>query len=165
MAVFTQANMHQLDWLILRDGPIALYFNEREMEEACHWFENHVYRVYRFNSIMWASGKEDFYETIGQALSFPNYCGHNLDSFRDCLSYVEVPQEGGIVLTFLQFDRLANRFPKFAYSVLDIIAEISRFNLLLGQHLIALVHSGDQKLSFQPVGACPIVPINWKPTI
>jgi len=52
------------------------------------------------------------------------------------------------------------RIPAVAWHVLDIVEVNSRRFSLFGRRLIALVQSDDPSLSFDPVGARPVV---WNP--
>ena len=45
-----------------------------------------------------------------------------------------------------------------AWHVLDIIACASRFRLVYGERLLALVHVADPELQFEPVGRVGVVP-------
>jgi len=44
MAAFDEADPQrpdQLDWKILQNGAISLYFDHNVLHEACTWFRNH----------------------------------------------------------------------------------------------------------------------------
>jgi len=146
---------NRLDWQILQKGAICLYIDHSILEEDSQWFLEYHYVLYRFDCQEWKT-EQDFHHTMSQVLNFPDYYGHNLDAFNDCMLNLEIPQ-GGCVLVFFHFDVFAQRFPQFSHSVLEIIEGSSRNFLLTGQKLIALLQSDDPTLSFQPVGARPVV--------
>ncbi|GHO60494.1 barstar family protein [Ktedonobacter robiniae] len=149
----------RLDRQLLQHGPIALYFQWRILEEATEWFSQQNYEVVTFDCRQWRS-PEDFFTDVSQRLRFPEYFGRNLDAFNDCLSEIDLPQKQGTVLVFLRFETFTARHPQFAWTVLDIIATNAYRFLLDSYQLIALVQSDDPKLSFQPVGAHPVL---WNP--
>ena len=102
MAVFDEADPerpNRLGWQILRNGAVTLYFDAKVLEEACVWFREHHYRLYRFDGTQWKT-PDDFYDAARGILGLPEYCGNNLDSLRDCLWSIDVPQEGGAILVY-----------------------------------------------------------------
>jgi hypothetical protein len=70
-----------------------------------------------------------------------------------------VAEEGGTALAFRAIDVLHRLSPERAWHVLDIVARWSRFFLLTGRRLMALVQTNDPGLHVKPVGARP-VPLN-----
>lgn len=159
MAVFDETDPerpNRLDWKILQNGAITLYFDSHVLEEACIWFREHDYRLYLFDGTRLKT-PDDFYAIAKDILSLPEYCGGNLDSLRDCLWSLDVPQEGGTVLVFSRFDVLWQRWRTFSFDLLDLLEEEARRFLLFGRRLIVLVQSDHSNMSFQPVGARPVL--------
>jgi RNAse (barnase) inhibitor barstar len=156
--------MQRLDYLILRDGPVVLYFNLADLEAAYEWFRDRSYHLYRFDCRKWETSTDfyvGFYAATSQARSVAD-CGYNLDALRDCLVAFDVPLESGVVFVFEHFDTFARSSSQYVQEILDIFAEISRFNLLFGQRLIVLLHSDDAKLTFRPIGASYVIRAFWK---
>jgi RNAse (barnase) inhibitor barstar len=149
----------RLDWKILKNGAISLYFQQEVLSRDIDWFKQNDYRVYVFDCSRWIN-KEAFHLDLQHTLSFPDYYGKNLDALNDSLSDIDIPEASGCVLQLVRFDLFAERMPSYAQSVLDIIESISRRFLLTGQRLIALVQSNNPRISFDPVGACPVM---WNP--
>jgi len=155
-------DQRRLDWLILRDGPLVLYFERSKLDEACAWFLHHSYQLAVFNCASWQSD-DDFHDAISQTLKFPNYYGRNLDSLSECMRFdLDIPQESGLLLVFHHFDIFKKRFPKTSYHLLDILAEASRQYLLYGQRLITFIQSDDLTIIFEPVGACHVLHARWQ---
>lgn len=155
-------DQRRLDWLVLRDGPFVLYFDRSKLDEACAWFLRHSYQIVAFNSAKWQSDG-DFHDDISKSLKFPDYYGRNLDALDECMcSDLDIPQESGLLLVFHHFDVFKKRFPKIPHVLLDILAESSRQYLLYGQRLIIFIHSDDQNIVFEPVGACPVMRAHWQ---
>jgi RNAse (barnase) inhibitor barstar len=123
-------------------------------------FLNKGYGLFFFDCVQWAS-LEDFHDTVKRVLSFPDYYGRNMDAFNDYLR--DLRHFGGIgtVLVFNRFDSFASKFPSPAQTILDIIADNSRTFLLWNWRLLALVQSDDPRISFDPVGASPVI---WNPS-
>jgi len=159
MAVFDEADLQrpdQLDWKILQNGAISLYFDRKVLHEACTWFRNHGYQLYLFDCTQWKT-LENFYKAAKDILNLPEYCGGNLDSFRDCLWSIDIPQESGAVMVFTGLETFYRRWQDFSFELLDILEKQSRDFLLFGRRFIVLIQSNHPNLSFQPVGARPIV--------
>lgn len=148
----------RLDYRLLQNGAVNLYFNRDVLAEDSSWLQNHGYIVYVLDAARWQS-EDDFHRDARDVLQFPDYYGNNLDAFNDCLSDLEIPElAGGCAIQFLKFDKLAAAFPDTAHAILDIIETNSRRFLLTGQRLIALVQSGDPRISFEHLGCSAA---NW----
>jgi RNAse (barnase) inhibitor barstar len=158
MAVFDLSNpeqFDQLDWKILQNGAVSLYLDPNILEADCTWFRDRNYREYRFDGTAWLT-REDFYTAMDQQLTLP-YSSGNLDTLRDLLMDLEVPHESGTIFVFWRFDLFTRRFTKDTYNILNVMEEISRGFLLTGQRFIVLVQSNDPKITFDPVGAHPVI--------
>jgi hypothetical protein len=110
-----------------------------------------------FTSFAGRKSEEDFHDAASSTLGFPSYYGRNLDAFNDCLCGIAVPEEGGTALAFRSFDVLYRLSPRSAWHILDIVARWSRFFLLTGRRMMALVQSDDPGLRVEPVGARPVL--------
>jgi RNAse (barnase) inhibitor barstar len=161
MAAFTgdPDETTRLDWRILQDGAICLYFQRRILDEDVAWLRQHDYQIHTFDCSRWTSEAE-FHADVSRDLGFPAWYGRNLHAFNDSLSDLLVPDVGGVALVFARFDLVAERLPNVAWYVLDIVEVNSRRFLLFGRRLIALVQSDDPSISFDPIGARPVM---WNP--
>jgi RNAse (barnase) inhibitor barstar len=146
----------RLDFELLRESAAALYFSRGVLAEHTSWLRGHGYVVHDFDCTGWA-GEEGFHNAVACDLRFPDYYGQNLAAFNDCLCSVDITEEGGLVLVFTGFDRWHATAPDCAWAVLDIIARWSRFFLLEGKRLLALVQSDDRGIRLPPVGAQPVL--------
>ena len=158
MAIFRNEpeEFERLDWVLLQDGAVTLYFRPQMMAEDIEWLRRHDYRLNTFECSGW-SGVSDMHEALSSELEFPDYYGRNLNALNDCISDIEIPEEGGRVLVFNRYDSFVEKVPEVAWSVLDIMAINSRQQLLFGRRLIILVHSDDPEISFEPVGASSVM--------
>jgi len=151
MAVFRDEDHSRLDYLMLRDGPVRMYFARRILEEDLGWLRAHGYVVDRFDALTWAS-EEDALGAIARALEFPNYFGGNLDALNDCLGAVDIPTDSGRAVVIERFDGVYAQSPDWWWNLLDVFAVQSRRHLLFGERLLVLLQSDDPRLSIPPVG-------------
>lgn len=148
-----------LDWRLLQNSAIALYFKSTVLQADVTWFAAHGYRVLA-PDVGGVESSTALLVELGELLSSPDCYGKNLDAFNDCLGDVEVPEDGGLVLVLQAFDSFAAAFRSDAQSILDTCAVQSRRFLMTGRRFLVLVQSGDPRISFDPVGACPVM---WNP--
>jgi Barstar (barnase inhibitor) len=152
-------------FLLLMNSAVTLFKHSGDLEEITEWLKERAYEVVRFDSAVWAT-QEDFYRDCYAALDFPNWCGDNLDAFNDCLRGVAMYEYGadrdatGTVLVFTGYDAFARREPRVAAVILDVIATQARFAMLVGHRMLCLVQSNDPGLSFDPVGATPVMSVH-----
>ncbi|HEY7312114.1 MAG TPA: barstar family protein [Gemmataceae bacterium] len=152
MASFRSSDdFDRLDWEILRNGPAYLYFSREVLADDVAWFEQHEYRVHVFDCSTWTS-EAVFHEQMNQAFRFPDYYGRNLIAFEECFHGIDVPDDGGVALVLTSFDAFAKRFPDEAWDVLHVIALTSRYVLLMGKRLVALIQSDDEEMPFKEIG-------------
>jgi RNAse (barnase) inhibitor barstar len=159
MAIFRDDDFDRLDWRLLQNGAISLYYRVRTLREDVTWLANNGYVMHELDCSAWNS-QSDFHDAVKVTLKFPDYYGRNLAAFNDCLSDLDVPDEGGSVLIFRRFDRFVEFDAEFAGWVLDSIQDNSRRLSLWGRRLLALLQSDDPRLSLKPVGACRA---SWNP--
>ena len=156
MAIFQDPERDQhLDWLMLRNSPVALYHATSVLDGDIEWLRRHGYVIYALDCQKWTTERA-FHTSVSRALGFPSHYGRNLNAFKDCLSDLDVPAAGGMALVFWGFDRFAAYRRKTAQTVLDMIACESRVFSLLGRRLIALIQSDTPDIEFEDVGACPV---------
>src|ERR1044072_5105109 len=105
MAVFRNEaeEFERLDWDLLQDGAVTLYFRPQLLAADVDWLKEHDYRVDSFDCSLWVDESE-MHKALARQLEFPDYYGRNLNALNDCLSDLEVPDEGGRVLVFNKYD-------------------------------------------------------------
>jgi RNAse (barnase) inhibitor barstar len=149
----------RLDWQILQNSAVALYFEPSVLRADISWFEAQRYRVLSFDARPYGSC-EALLTALGGLLSFPEHFGRNLAAFNDCLSDVAVPDDGGLLLVMHHFDSFSATARREAQALLDICAHQSRRFLLIGRRFLLFAHSDDPRVDFEPVGATPVM---WNP--
>jgi len=141
----------RLDFKILREGSICLYFQNSVLEESISWFERNGYELDEFETSKWET-EELMHEDFAATLSFPDYYGKNLDALNDCMSDVEIPFDSGRVMVFRGYDTFNSRFSDTAQTFLEIFDEASRSRMVFGERLVGLVQSNDPMIRFDQTG-------------
>ena|SRR5262245_40188546 len=161
MAVFKNdpQEWDRLDWRLFQNGAVALYHRHSVLTEDTAWFQRAGYKVYALEAARWKT-PQDFHDEAKRVLGFPDYYGRNLAAWLDCLSDLEVPQQGGVVLQFKHYDAFAQSHAQLAQTILDSIESTSRRFMLTGQRMLALVQSDDPRIRFERVGATAVT---WNP--
>ncbi|HTB72366.1 MAG TPA: barstar family protein [Polyangiaceae bacterium] len=161
MAAFTDdpSEFQRLDWRLLQNGAVVLYLRPDVLEPDIAWLQEYAYEVKRFDCRTW-SDQRAMHVAMATTLSFPEYYGMNLNAMSDCISDLEIPVEGGLVLVFSGFDSFSSRYGHVAQGVLDLLADNARRFLLFGRRLLVLVQSDDPRIAFAPVGATAV---SWNP--
>jgi RNAse (barnase) inhibitor barstar len=159
MAVFSQDDFERLDFKLLQNSFVTLYFRQQFLSEDINALKKLGYEAIEFDASLWKS-ECDFFDVVSQNLKFPSYFGRNLNALNDCLGEIDISDNGGLVISFLKYDAFHPKSSGFKQAVLDIIAINARQNLLFGKRLICLVQSDDPKISFSEVGAQPVI---WNP--
>ncbi|MFJ3395272.1 barstar family protein [Leifsonia aquatica] len=151
-----------LGFRLLRDTPVTLFYRRHVLEETLAWLAEHDYQVTVLDASSW-SAEADLYRDVAQALSFPDCFGRSLDALNDCLrdvvdqDYGWNPQATGLVLVFIGYDIFAAACPRPAQIVLDLVAQHSHAAALFGRRMICVVQSNDPLISFDGVGADPVL--------
>jgi RNAse (barnase) inhibitor barstar len=161
MAAFTHdpGEWQRLDWRLLQNSAVSLYFRTDILETDVSWFDAHGYNVLRLHAGAFASS-ETLLVALADLFCFPDYFGRNLDAFNDCLSDIEIPDVGGVLLVLSSFHVVATALPTVAQALLEICADNSRRFLLTGRRFLVLVQSDDPSIRFEPVGATAVA---WNP--
>jgi len=84
-----------LDWVILRDGGIALYWRREYLDEDLEWLRQQNYHLYSFNCEKWTSG--GMHADFERTLSFPSCYGSNLNALWDCCRTYLCPTTVGLL--------------------------------------------------------------------
>jgi RNAse (barnase) inhibitor barstar len=149
------SEFERLDWRILQNGAIALYYKPAILEEDVAWLAQHGYRLHQLDGARWESAA-DFHGDAKRVLGFPEHYGGNLGALNDCLTELAVPGDGGMAIVLRHFDVLARRDARLAHALLDALESASRRFLLFGRRLLALVQSDDPRIRFDRVGERPV---------
>jgi hypothetical protein len=159
MTVFRQADENALDYQVLRNGSVSLYRNPLYLEDDLQWLRQRRYRIYRVDCTTWTS-EAALHESLQGELLFPAYYGKNRNALWDCMSDLDIPEDGGVAIVLSSYDVYANgpgsartdSGTTAAEGILDIFAGTSRYMLLTGRRLITFVQSHDPSIRFGKLG-------------
>jgi RNAse (barnase) inhibitor barstar len=149
----------RLDWRLMQNGPVALYFQAAVLEEDLAWLASRDYAIDEFDCGTWDS-LEIMHSDLAGGLGFPDYYGRNPDALNDCLGDIAVPDNGGRALVFRNFESFAGHQRDTADVLLDIVARVAWRKLMVGGRLLGLVQSGDPRLELAAVGSHSVL---WNP--
>lgn len=99
---------------------------------------------------------------LSAVLGLDDYYEHdihqfNRDAFDEDLESLAIPEDSGLVLALAHYNRFVQTSRRLAQDLLDSIAVASRYHLLFGNRLLALVQSDNKSLHFKDVGALSVV--------
>lgn len=69
----------RLDWVLLQNGAVTLYFRPHVLAVDVDWLKDHGYRVDTFDCSLWID-QSKMHTALAAQLEFPNYYGRNLDA-------------------------------------------------------------------------------------
>jgi len=139
-----------LDWLMIRNGPIVKYFSQEVLENDVEELEKVGSQIVELSTKNWS--KENAHKKIQRGFDFPDYYGKNLDAFEDCLDDKFNKKYKGLVVVLKQFDSFHQQSKDFSEAMLDVIVNVAWTWLLAGQKLILFVHSNNPNLVIDKVG-------------
>lgn len=154
---------HSVDFRLVHNTFVTMFWRSSLLNETVVWLQSHAYRVVEFDASSWSS-EADMYDDVALALNFPDYFGRNLDALNDCMRDVASGDYGwdadantGLVIVLRAFDTFTAVDRRIAQNMLDILADQARCAILIGHRIICLVQSNDPRLTFEPVGAMPVM--------
>ena len=103
---------HPLDFLLIQNGFVSMFFQPVVLQEALSWLQGHGYHIASVDAASWLT-PADMHADVARALDVPSYYGANLDALEDCLRDVAVQSYGwsepdtGLVLVINGYDAFA----------------------------------------------------------
>jgi len=71
MAIFrNDENLQRLDWELLQNGAVTLYFRPEVLAQDIEWLKTHDYRVDAFDCSSWI-GESEMHDALSSGLEFP----------------------------------------------------------------------------------------------
>lgn len=135
---------NRLDFEIARDGFVGRVRDDAELRNAETWLRREGYRVIELDAGTWSDDKQ-MHMAFATSLEFPRHFGENLDALNDCMSDVAEADYGwdgsetGLVLILSSFDRFAQRVPRTAEHVQQILRRQGRYAALFGNRLLTIL--------------------------
>ena len=126
-----------LDWWLLRDGPVSLYLRPEYLDEDSRELLSMGYTLRGLDCSRWGSW-DLVYDDLEVAFEFADW-GRNLNAFRDALTDIDVPDDGGVAVLLRAIDDQLER----AEAVIEALADASRYWVLFGRRFIVLAQTAD----------------------
>ena len=159
MAVFHPEDCNRLDFEILAEGGVALYYQHEVLGEDLAWFALERYDVIQFDEEALDS-LDGFHFEARLKFGFPEDYEPTFDSLREALSELGVPDEGGMALVLPGAHRMAQDDREGFIALMSVVSELSHEFMMTGQRFLTLVQSDDGELDVGAVGARTIL---WNP--
>ncbi|MBL4687471.1 MAG: hypothetical protein JKY37_22940 [Nannocystaceae bacterium] len=159
MGVFSPEDCNRLDFEVLAEGGVALYYQHEVLGEDVAWFALEGYEVVQFDDGAMDS-LEAFHFEARLKLSPDREYDPSFDGFREATSRLQVPDPGGVALVFTNVDKLAEADPISTLRLFDVVADLSREFLLFGRRLVALAQTDAPDLDLGPIGGRTLT---WNP--
>ena len=132
------------DWALLQSGHVYRYDNAEALRAAATELEGLRYLVHRLDAAGWRT-EADLHAGLAEAMSFPDYYGHNLDALADAFGEVAEYDYGsdqyttGTVLVIENYRQVLEIGAELANTALDCFVRAARLGLLLGHPMLCLV--------------------------
>lgn len=139
-----------LDWSIVRDGPIVKYFSSEILEKHINELDTMRYQIIDISTYNWT--KENTLKKLGESFTFPEYYGENITSFKDCLDDMFDKKYNGLVIVLRHFNRFYSKEQDFSKDILNTIARVSWTWLLAGKKIITMIQSDDPDFEIHNIG-------------
>ncbi len=159
MAGFSPEDCNRLDFEILAEGGVSLYFQYEVLGEDMAWFALERYEVIQFDE-EGLDSVEGLHFEARLKLGFPENYEPTFDSLRESLSQMDVPPAGGVALVLPGIERIAASDPEGMRGLLEVISGLSHEFLMTGQRFLALLQSNDPELALGDFGPRQVV---WNP--
>jgi hypothetical protein len=147
---------HPLDFALIRDGGVAMYWRTSVLDDTERELASLGYDLVRMDATAW--GEAVLHRDFAASLGFPTYYGSNLNALGDCLGEVAHGDYGwdssatGLAVSVRGFAHLVRRDVDLARVVADALTKASRQALLFGHRLISLLQVDDGTTRVGPVG-------------
>ena len=159
MAVFSAEDSERLDFKLLLDGGVALYYQHEVLGEDVAWLALEKYELLQFDDGAMDS-LDSFHFEARLKLGAPEDYEPSFEGFRAAASRLPIPEDGGVALVFTAVDRLAESDPISTLRLFDVISDVSREFMLQGRRLVCLAQTDDPDLDLGPIGGKPLT---WNP--
>lgn len=159
MAVFSAEDSERLDYQLLLDGGVALYYQHEVLGEDVAWLALEKYELLQFDDGAMES-LDSFHFEARLKFGAPETYEPTYEGFRGAASALEIPEVGGVALVFVGVDELAASDPISALRLFDVISDVSREFMLQGRRLVCLAQSDEPDLDLGPIGGKPL---DWNP--
>lgn len=155
MAVFAPEDRERLDYQVMAEGGVALYFQHEVLAEDIAWLALERYEVAQFDEEALDS-VEGFHFEARLKLGFPESYEPTPQSLRDALSALTIPADGGVALVLPGVDRIAKDNLDGLRAIAEVISDLSHTYALTGERMLALMQSDNPELDLGMIGGRPV---------
>lgn len=159
MAAFSPDDCNRLDFEILAEGGVSLYYQHEVLGEDLAWLAVEHYEILQFDEEA-LDTIDAFHFEFRVKMGLGDDYEASYDGLRDALSEVQVPANGGCAVVLEAVDQLMIENPNAVHRLCEVFADVSREFLLTGQRFIALLQTDDPQLTIPPFGAREVA---WNP--
>ena len=128
-------------WNLFQNGAVTLFLSRDLWDQTLTLLRTHSYRTIVVDCF--ESDESTLLFAIVDALQIPRIRNINLDGFNDFMSQIDFGDDSGVVICLDRYDDFLDRFPKTAQSVLDILADAHRHEILVGNRMATVVQSNN----------------------
>jgi hypothetical protein len=128
-------------WNLFQNGAVTLFRGRDLWDQTLALLQAHSYRI--IVADCFESDEPTLLFSIVDALQIPRFPDINLDGFNDFMSQIDFGDDTGVVICLDRYDDFHDRFPKTAQSILDILADAHRHEILVGNRLATIVQSSN----------------------
>jgi hypothetical protein len=141
------------DWPFVQNGAVTLFLREEVLAGARDAMVKCGYSVRDID----CGTDESLVRDLAHALNWSENFGYmpsrlNLDALNDALGYEPLASSPKLLLVFNRFADFLKRSEDSAKGLLDVVEYQARNHLLLGQRLVAFVHTNDPRLQIEGLG-------------
>lgn len=146
MAAFTreEAIQHPLDFRLLQNGSVSLYWSGEKLEEDLRTLRADGYRVDRIDLARCCSDSA-FHNEVARVLEFPAWYGRNWDAFNDLLEDLEIAGRGRALL-FANVEAF-NR--DSLQALFDVLVMAAWSHLLVGERLVSIFQTSNPSFAIR----------------
>lgn len=143
-----------LDARILAQGPFRLYYARERLDEEAAVLRTLRYRIVVLDASRFTTTGA-FHAKVRLMLGHQGLYEETLEGFAEALRVMPFSPFGRAALVFHHFDVFARQCGLLAEEVLDVILRQSRYDLVRGRRLLALLQSDSETLDIDPFAQVP----------
>lgn len=146
-------NCARVDWEILINGAISLYYKHNILEKDLKWLAEKDYKIVNID-LKEINTIGLLHKKLKKACNFPEYYGENMSALSDCLRHdLEIPFESGFALVMENFDLFYEKDKISGHEILERLSRGARERILTGERLITLIQTSNPRFYPEAIGS------------
>lgn len=134
---------------MFRDGFVSRIENDDVYRKIASDLRGSGYEFHEINCQF--DNQRDLEDSL--RLAFRLKPGIGLDAFSSQLADFEFPDCTGFAVALKNAAEFNRRFKNYFWNVIDVMVRESRLRILFGQRLLTIIHSHNESVEIEPVGA------------